>query len=191
MSEELNLIEISDEDQNKKLSTIVKMDNDLLVKGFPNFSKKWTPFDIDWWNIIDSQVLDQKDNLIKIPISKVKELMYFRKHITNDEFIKKSNDTLKKFMTIQASLEQEDGDKKIYMNVNIFSQSYIDTDYNAWIRVSPQATKYFNNLSAPPITWVFNLVQKRLSSQSSFLIFLDPDNLDLLANVITPINSSL
>lgn len=147
MSEELNLIEISDEDQNKKLSTIVKMDNDLLVKGFPNFSKKWTPFDIDWWNIIDSQVLDQKDNLIKIPISKVKELMYFRKHITNDEFIKKSNDTLKKFMTIQASLEQEDGDKKIYMNVNIFSQSYIDTDYNAWIRVSPQATKYFNNLS--------------------------------------------
>lgn len=147
MSEEFNLVEISDEDQNKKLSTIVKMDNDLLVKGFPNFSKKWTPFDIDWWNIIDSQVLDQKDNLIKIPISKVKELMYFRKHITNGEFIKKSNDTLKKFMTIQVSLEQEDGDKKIYMNVNIFSQSYIDTEYNAWIRVLPEATKYFNNLS--------------------------------------------
>src|SRR5699024_52512 len=136
MSEELNLIEISDEDQNKKLSTIVKMDNDLLVKGFPNFSKKWTPFDIDWWNIIDSQVLDQKDNLIKIPISKVKELMYFRKHITNDEFIKKSNDTLKKFMTIHTSLEQEDGDKKIYMNVNIISYSYIDTDYNEIVRAS-------------------------------------------------------
>ena len=45
MSEELNLIEISDEDQNKKLSTIVKMDNDLLVKGFPNFSKKFNSFE--------------------------------------------------------------------------------------------------------------------------------------------------
>ncbi|MCT7675662.1 MAG: hypothetical protein N4Q01_01255 [Lactobacillus iners] len=82
------------------------MDNDLLVKGFPNFSKKWMPFDIDWWNIIDYQVLDQNDNLIKIPISKVKKLMYFRKHITNDEFIKNSTDTLNNFMTIQASMEQ-------------------------------------------------------------------------------------
>lgn len=147
MSEEINLVDFNNEDQNKKLSTIVKIDNDLLVKGFPIFSKKWTAFDIDWWNIIDSQVLDQNDNLIKIPISKVKELMYFRKHVTNSEFIKKSNETLKKFMTIQVSLEQKDGNKEIYMNVNIFSQSYIDTDYNAWIKVSPQATKYFNNLS--------------------------------------------
>nr|WP_259693257.1 hypothetical protein [Lactobacillus helveticus] len=73
--------------------------------------------------------------------------MYFRKHMSNDEFIKKSNETLRKFLTIQASIEKDEGDKKMYMNVNIFNQSYIDTDYNAWIRVSPPATKYFNNLS--------------------------------------------
>ena len=147
MSEEIKIIDFEDEEQNKKMSTVVKMDNDLLSNGFPAFSKKWTPFDIDWWNIIDSQIIDQKDNLIKVPISKVKELMYFRKHMSNDEFIKKSNETLRKFLTIQASIEKDEGDKKMYMNVNIFNQSYIDTDYNAWIRVSPPATKYFNNLS--------------------------------------------
>ena len=145
MDEENTIIDL--DGQNKKLSTIVKVDNRLLINEFPTFSKRWTPFDIDWWNIIDSQVVDQEDNRIKIPISKVKELMYFRKHITNDAFIKKSNDTLKKFMTLQASLEKEEKGKKIYVNVNVFSQSYIDTEYNAWIRVSPQATRYFNNLS--------------------------------------------
>lgn len=147
MTEEIKIVDFEDKEQNRKMSTIVKMDNDLLTNGFPIFSKKWTPFDIDWWNIIDSQVVDQKDNIIKVPIAKVKELMYFRKHLTNSEFIEKSNETLRKFLTIQASVEKDNGGKKMYMNVNIFTQSYIDTDYTAWIRVSPQATKYFNNLS--------------------------------------------
>ena len=145
MAEEDNVIDLVG--QNKKLSTIVKVDNNLLINGFPTFSKSWTPFDIDWWNIIDSQVVDQKDNRIKIPISKVKDLMYLRKHMTNDAFIEKSNNTLRKFMSLQAGFEKKEKDKKIYVNVNIFSQSYIDTECNAWIRVSPQATRYFNNLS--------------------------------------------
>ena len=85
MAEEDNVIDLVG--QNKKLSTIVKVDNNLLINGFPTFSKSWTPFDIDWWNIIDSQVVDQKDNRIKITISKVKDLMYLRMNINNYSFI--------------------------------------------------------------------------------------------------------
>lgn len=135
-------------ERDKNLNKIVKIDNKLLEEDFPLFTKGWDSFDLDWWNIIDSQAIDNSDNLIKIPIMQMKDLV-MRKHLSTKQFIKRSNESFKKFLTIQVSIQQEDQDKVSYMNSNLFDTSYIDSDYNAWIKVKPDATSYFNNLS----TW--------------------------------------
>lgn len=135
-------------ERDKNFNGIVKIDNNLLEDDFPVFTKGWDSFDLDWWNIVDSQAVDHRDNLIKIPVLQMKDLV-MRKHLSNKQFIKRSNESFKKFLTLQVSIEQTDGDKISYMNSNLFDTSYIDSDFNAWIKVKDNAINYFNNLS----TW--------------------------------------
>lgn len=135
-------------ERDKNFNGIVKIDNTLLDGDFPVFTKGWDSFDLDWWNIVDSQAIDNRDNIIKIPIMQMKDLV-MRKHLSNHQFIKRSNETFKKFLTLQVSIEQEENGKLTYMNSNLFDTSYIDSDYTAWIKVKDNAVSYFNNLS----TW--------------------------------------
>lgn len=134
-------------EEGKNLNHIVKIDNRLLDDAFPTFTKDWSAFDLDWWNLVDSQVVDKRDNVIKIPAMQVKDLMHIRKHMTVAGFIKRSNESLKKLLTVQLSVERQEKDKMIYINTNIFDTSYIDSDYNVWIKIKPDVIGYFNDIA--------------------------------------------
>lgn len=157
-------------ERGKNLNKVVKINNKLLEDDFPVFTKGWDSFDLDWWNIVDSQVIDRENNLIKIPALQMKELLHMRKHLSTKKFIEKSNESFKKFLTIQVSIERVEGDKTVYINSNLFDTSYIDSDYNAWIKVKEDAKGYFNNLS----TWTrFALEQAtRLHTTYSKKLFM-------------------
>lgn len=134
-----------------KLNGIVKMDNGLLNTDFVRFSSGWTSFDLDWWIVLEAQVVDQQGTVIEIPNSKVQELFATKKHKTFKEFVNKTNKTFSKFLTLQIQLETKNPDgSNEYRNINIFQQSYIDTKKKLYVvQLSDKALPYFNDLA----TW--------------------------------------
>ena len=102
-----------------KLNKVSKVDNSLLNGDFTNFSKGWTAFDLDWWNVIETQVIDQHTSTIKIPIDKVKELFSSsRRHGSLKQFARATNDTFSKFLASQVRIERQEGNRTIYVNTN-------------------------------------------------------------------------
>lgn len=128
---------------------IGKIDNRLLNGDFVDFSKNWTSFDLDWWNTLTAQIIDQQQKVVKVPVEKVKELFGSQKrHGSLKQFAKDSNETFKKFLAIQVNLEQISEDNSIYANTTLFDRSYINTkDWTFVVQIKKNALPYFNHLT--------------------------------------------
>ena len=149
-----------------KLNKVSKVDNSLLNGDFTNFSKGWTAFDLDWWNVIETQVIDQNTSTIKIPIDKVKELFSSsRRHGSLKQFARATNDTFSKFLASQVRIERQEGNRTIYVNTNIFDQSYIDDkDLTFVVQVKKSALPYFNDIS----NWTRFALEQATSLHSTY-----------------------
>lgn len=133
----------------KQLSKIAKIDNNRLLSSFMEFSKGWTTLDIDLWQILGTQVVDKKDQLLKIPVERTKDLIQRnrRRHESLNAFIDRCNQSLTKFLKITLSFKNDEGSRLQIFTTHLFDSSYIDSDAYLYLRVSKPALPVFNNLT--------------------------------------------
>ncbi len=159
----------------KHINEIVKIDNRLITRSFADFSKKWTAFDLDWWTILTSQVVDHKDNTVRFSVDQVKTLLARNKntHESLKTFIKRSNLSLSKFLDIKFTFEQEKGNNDLALfTTHMFDSSYIDTDLNVILKISPTAAPVFNQLKSWTRFAIGNLTALHTSYSKRLFIYL-------------------
>lgn len=156
------------------ITEIAKLDNRLLTQNFAQFSKSWNAFDLDWWVVLTSQVVDHEDGILKFSTDQVKDLMLRNRktHESLKAFVKRSNRSLNKFLDIKLSFEQEEGQKIALYTTHMFDANYIDTDLNVVLKISSVARPVFNQLKTWTRFAVGNLAALHTTYSKRLFIYL-------------------